>query len=31
MYWWCPDPGCLLNIGGYLHRHRPDRQVKASG
>lgn len=22
------DPGCLLNISGYLHRHHPDRQVK---
>lgn len=21
------DPGCLLNIGGYLHRHHPDRQA----
>jgi len=19
------DPGCLLNIGGYLHRHHPDK------
>jgi|LSQX01.1.fsa_nt_gb L-lactate dehydrogenase complex protein LldE len=22
------DPGCLLNIRGYLHRHHPGRQVK---
>lgn len=22
------DPGCLLNIRGYLHRHHPERQVK---
>lgn len=22
------DPGCLLNIGGYLHRHNPDKSVK---
>ncbi len=21
------DPGCLLNIGGYLHRHHPDRKA----
>ena len=21
------DPGCLLNIGGYLHRHHPDKQA----
>jgi len=22
------DPGCLMNIRGYLHRHHPERQVK---
>lgn len=22
------DPGCLLNIRGYLHRHHPQRQVQ---
>lgn len=22
------DPGCLLNISGYLHRHHPERQVR---
>ena len=21
------DPGCLLNIGGYLHRHHPDKEA----
>jgi len=21
------DPGCLLNIGGYLHRHHPDKMA----
>ena len=21
------EPGCLLNIGGYLSRHFPDRKV----
>ena len=21
------DPGCLLNIGGYLHRHHPEREA----
>ena len=21
------DPGCLLNIGGYLHRHHPDKRA----
>lgn len=21
------EPGCLLNIGGYLHRHHPDKRV----
>lgn len=22
------DPGCLLNISGFLHRHHPERQVR---
>ncbi len=22
------DPGCLLNISGYLHRHHPERKVR---
>ncbi len=21
------DPGCLINIGGYLHRHHPDKRA----
>ena len=23
----CYEPGCLLNIGGYLSRNHPDKKV----